>query len=59
MKFLDVVKFTTLTSLSLLILCKLSIPVVGLKLSSLPTLALKSHNKIFVMVFRAFIEYMF
>jgi hypothetical protein len=33
--------------LSLLILCKLSFPVVGLKMSSLPTLALKS-NRIFI-----------
>jgi hypothetical protein len=46
-RFLDMVKFTTLTSLSLLISCKLSFSDVGLKVSSLPTLALKS-NKIFV-----------
>jgi hypothetical protein len=44
-RFLDVAKFTTLTPLSLLILCKLSFPIVGLKMSSLPTLALKSPNK--------------
>jgi hypothetical protein len=34
MRFLDVAKFTTLTPLSLLILCKLSFPIVGLKMSS-------------------------
>jgi hypothetical protein len=45
-RFLDVAKFTTLTPLSLLISCKLSFPVTGLKMSSLPTLALKSHNRI-------------
>jgi hypothetical protein len=31
-KFLDVAKFTTLTSLSLLISCELSFPIVGLKI---------------------------
>jgi hypothetical protein len=40
-KFLDVAKFTTLTTLSLLILCELSFPIVSLKISSLPTFALK------------------
>jgi hypothetical protein len=45
---LDVAKFTTLTPLSLLISCKLSFPIVGLKMSSLPTLAFKSHNKIVI-----------
>jgi hypothetical protein len=35
-------KFTTRAPLSLLISCKLSFPTVGLKMSSLPTLALKS-----------------
>jgi hypothetical protein len=40
--FLDVAKFTNLTPLSLLISCKLSFPIVGLKMSSLPTLALIS-----------------
>jgi hypothetical protein len=37
-----------LTPLSLLISCKLSFPIVGLKMSSLPTFALKSPNRIFV-----------
>jgi hypothetical protein len=32
--FLDVAKFTTLTPLSLLIACKLSFPIVSLKMSS-------------------------
>jgi hypothetical protein len=36
---LDVAKFTTLTPLSLLILCKHSFPAIGLKTSSLSTLA--------------------
>jgi hypothetical protein len=56
-RFLDVVMFTTLTPLSLLISCKPSFPSAGLKISSLPTLALKSPNKIFIMVFREFIEH--
>jgi hypothetical protein len=47
-KVLDVAMFTTLTPLSLLISCDLSIPIVGLKISSLPTFTLKSPNKIFV-----------
>jgi hypothetical protein len=47
-KFLDVSKFTTLTPLSLLISCELSFPIVGLKISSVPTFALKSPNKIFL-----------
>jgi hypothetical protein len=46
MRFVDVANFTTLTPLLLLISCELSFPIVGLKMSSLPTLALKS-NKIF------------
>jgi hypothetical protein len=45
-RFLDVAKFTTQTPLSLLILCKLSFPIVGLRVFSMPTLELKSHNKI-------------
>jgi hypothetical protein len=44
-KFLDVAKFTTLTPLSLLIWCELSFPIVSLKISSLPTFALKSPKK--------------
>jgi hypothetical protein len=47
LRFLDVEKFTNLTPLSLLISCKLSFPIVSLKMSSLPTLALKSPNRIF------------
>jgi hypothetical protein len=47
-RLLDVAKFTALTLLSLQILCKLSFPVVGLKMFSPPTLALKSPNKIVV-----------
>jgi hypothetical protein len=35
-RYFDVAKFTTLTALSLLISCKLSFPIVGLKMSSLP-----------------------
>jgi hypothetical protein len=41
-------KFTNLTPLSLLIHCKLSFPIVSLKISSLPTLTLKSPNRIFM-----------
>jgi hypothetical protein len=47
-KVLDVAKFTTLTPLSLLISCKLSFPIVGLKIFYLPTFALKSTSKIFM-----------
>jgi hypothetical protein len=47
-RFLVVAKFTALTPLSLLISCKLSFPIVGLKMSFQPTLALDSHNKIFI-----------
>jgi hypothetical protein len=47
-KFLDVAKFTALTSLSLLISCELSFPIVDLKISYLPTFALKSRNRIFM-----------
>jgi hypothetical protein len=44
---LDVEKFTSLTPLSLLITCIFLFPTVGLKMSSLPTVALKSPNKSF------------
>jgi hypothetical protein len=47
-KLLDVAKFTTLTPLTLLISCELSFQIIGLKISSLPTFALKSLNKIFM-----------
>jgi hypothetical protein len=46
--FLNVAKFTNLTPLSLLILVELSFQIVGLKMSSVPTLALKSPNRIFM-----------
>jgi hypothetical protein len=42
----DVVKFATINPLLLISLCKLSFPIVGLEMASLPTLALKSLNKI-------------
>jgi hypothetical protein len=48
LRFLDVKKFTNPTPLSLLILCKLSYPIVWLKISFLLTLALKSPNNIFI-----------
>jgi hypothetical protein len=57
LRFKDMAKFTTsITPLSLLILCKLSFPIVSLNMSSLQTLALQSPNK---MVFREFIKHMF
>jgi hypothetical protein len=43
-RFLDVVKLNT--TLSLLILCKLSFPIVGMKLSYLPILALNLGNSL-------------
>jgi hypothetical protein len=46
--YVDVATFTTLTLLSLLLSCKLSFPIVGLKMSYLPTLALKFPNNIFI-----------
>jgi hypothetical protein len=47
-RLLDVAKFTILSPLLLLIIWRLSFPVIGLKISSLPTLALKSRNKMFI-----------
>jgi hypothetical protein len=46
--FLEVAKFTTLTPLSLLASCRLSLPIIGLKVSSLHTFAFKFPRKIFV-----------
>jgi hypothetical protein len=43
-RFLIVAKFTTLNPLSLLISCKPSFPNIGYKMSSQPTLALKSNK---------------
>jgi hypothetical protein len=48
MRFLDVAKFTTLTLLSLQLSCKLSFLFGSLKMYSLPTLALKTPNQIFI-----------
>jgi hypothetical protein len=50
------VKFTTLTLLSLLISCNFPFPIVGLKVSSLPTLTLK-YPKNCHTIFREFIEH--
>jgi len=50
-RFLDAAKFTILIPLSLLILYKLLLPIVVLIISSLPTFALKSPNRIFVWYF--------
>ena len=47
-RFFDVAKVTILTPLSILCWCKLSFPIVGLKIFSLPTFTLKSPNRIFV-----------
>jgi hypothetical protein len=47
-KFFDVTKFTTLTPLSLLTSCKLSFQIVNLQMSSIPILAMKSPNRIFI-----------
>jgi hypothetical protein len=44
-RILDAAKFTALIPLSLPTLCKLSFPIIGLKMPSLPTLALKSPKK--------------
>jgi hypothetical protein len=52
--YLEVAKFTATTLLSLLTLCKLSLPVVGLEMSSLPTLAVKSYNKIVLYTLRIY-----
>jgi hypothetical protein len=48
LRCLDVAKFINLTPLALLISCELSFSIVGLKMSSLPTLALKSPSRIFL-----------
>jgi len=47
-RFFGVAKFTALTPLSLIISCKLSFQIGGLKIFFLPTFALKSPNKIFI-----------
>jgi hypothetical protein len=47
-RFLDVATFSTLTPLSFIISYNLSFPIVGLKMSSLPTLAMKSLNRFYV-----------
>jgi hypothetical protein len=47
-RFFEVAKFTTLTALSLLTSCRLSLPIISLKISSLPTFALNSPVKVFV-----------
>jgi len=46
-RFFDVAKFTILKQLSLISRCKLSFPIVGWKISSLPSFALKSPNRRF------------
>ena len=47
-RFCDVAKLTSLTPLSLLSWWRLSCPIVGLKLFSLPTFALQSPSNIFI-----------
>jgi hypothetical protein len=47
-RFFEVEKFTTLTPLSLLASCRLSLPIIGLKMSSLSTFGLKTPNKILI-----------
>ena len=47
-RFFGMAKCIILTLLSLLSWCRLSFPIVGLTVSSLPNLALKSPNRIFV-----------
>lgn len=44
-QFFDLTAFTTLTLWALLFLCRLLLPIVGLKISSLSTFALKSPIK--------------
>ena len=56
-RFFDVAKFTVLTPLSLLSWCRLSFPIVGLKIFSLRTFALNSHN--LHMVLRKMIKNLF
>jgi hypothetical protein len=48
--------YYSISTLSLLTSCKLSFQIVGLKMFSLPTLILKSHNQKNHMVFREFIQ---
>jgi hypothetical protein len=47
-RFFEVAIFTNLTPLSLLASCRLSLSIIGLKMSYLPTFALKSPSKIFI-----------
>ena len=55
-RFFDMEKFATLTPLSLLCWCKLSFPMVGLKIPFLQNFALKSHNRIFILYFRKWLK---
>ena len=55
--FFDVVKFTKITPLSLVILCKLFFPIVGLKITSCPTLALKSPNSVLCDIWEIYREF--
>jgi len=50
--FFDLVKFTILTSLSLLSWCRLSFQIVGFKILSFPNFAIKSPNRIFIWCWR-------
>jgi hypothetical protein len=51
-RLFGVAKFTTLTPLSLLISCEISFPTLGLKISAVPTFALKPHYKILMWYLR-------
>ena len=46
--FFSVTKFTILTPSSLLSWCRLSFPIIGLKISSLPNFTLQSPNRILI-----------
>ena len=48
----DVAKFTILTPSSLLSWCRLLFPIVGFKIFSIPSFALKSPNRIFIWYYR-------
>ena len=50
-RMFDVAKFNILTPLSLLPCRRLPFPIVGFKISSLPSFALKSRNRIFIWYF--------
>jgi len=47
-RFYEVAKFSTLTSFLLLFSCKLSLPIIHSKISSVPSFSFKSFDRLFL-----------